>query len=187
MPGYWENRYRECLSSGRNYDAYDSWDRDAYADETAKLKAEVSVLTGGRRFGLVLDYGCGRGRFSDMWECYLGVDIIPELIYENKKAYPLKRWHVLDPGHAPSADLIFCCTVLQYVKADDIAPLLRRFSGAAGNLIVIESVGPANPAITFRHDLDALFPACGWKTKAKRAFSSREDYVLMWAVRGAEA
>jgi len=57
----------------------------------------------------ILDFGCGNGRFSEIFEKerYFGVDFSSSLIHLAKKRYPQKKFFLIDGLHLPFKDEFF--------------------------------------------------------------------------------
>ena len=62
----------------------------------------------------VLDYGCGVGRLSELFnpELYTGIDISPEMLKIARKTHP--EYTFLDLGEIPETDIFFTANVLQH-------------------------------------------------------------------------
>jgi SAM-dependent methyltransferase len=85
----------------------------------------------------VLDAACGDMNWASRvkWpERYIGCDIVPELITENRRKYPEGEFQVLDITQSllPKVDLIFARDVLVHFSNADVQRALRniRASGA---------------------------------------------------------
>lgn len=84
----------------------------------------------------VLDYGCGDWQFSSLIEwnkyvsSYIGVDIVPNVINENKKNFTNKHIEfnlVNDNWTFPNVDLIICKDVLHHLSNTIVTRLLDNF------------------------------------------------------------
>ena len=84
----------------------------------------------------VLDYGCGDWQFSSLIEwnkyisSYIGVDVVPNVINENKKKFTNKHIEfqlVNENWKFPTVDLIICKDVLQHLSNTIVTKLLENF------------------------------------------------------------
>ena len=109
------------------------------ATETLRAHlAELCRFLGIRRLA---DVGCGdlnwMGQISEMFDLYLGLDVVPELIAANEQAFGARRGHffaVRDPSldDLPEIDAILCRDLLTHLPNDQISAVLTkvRESGA---------------------------------------------------------
>lgn len=145
MENYWKYRYDRDKKIDRLFCEKKGVDEK----ELSKLRKgrwdEFDEFVGGLKFTPVLDFGCGLG-FMSMYfgsQHYIGVDVIPELIQENRKRY---QNHIF--VHAPermyihhSYDLIFCRGVLQHFTNKMLKFYLEQFEKHCKNLIVFSPRG----------------------------------------------
>lgn len=64
----------------------------------------------------VLDAGCGYGRFSSIFENYLGVDFSPDFINEAKRLFPHKNFEVQDLRKLPYLNKEFDVALVVSIK-----------------------------------------------------------------------
>jgi SAM-dependent methyltransferase len=80
----------------------------------------------------VVDFGCGDWQFSRLidWQCdYLGVDIVPDVIEQNRARFDARnvRFEVCNDAAAlPSADLLLVKDVLQHWDTASITDFVRN-------------------------------------------------------------
>jgi len=91
----------------------------------------------------MLDIPCGDLTWMPLvWESYdfryIGADIVPPLIENNKKKYPDQEFMVLDAVQdtLPEVDLIFCRDALQHLKEADIIKALDNFSNSKAKFLL---------------------------------------------------
>jgi SAM-dependent methyltransferase len=75
-----------------------------------------------------LDYGCGIGRYADMFRDYEGQDITGELIDLAKQNHPDKKFVLVDdpsPQFENGPELFFTSTVLQHCDLTVVAEILH--------------------------------------------------------------
>jgi SAM-dependent methyltransferase len=122
---YWFDRWDEAKAKGLPYTWFTSWDnyRSVQCDNVAFVKELV------RRLGAnsVLDFGCGYAEYNEVCEDYTGVDIIPELINENKEKYHTKNFDIL-PCAFKDYDLIFSIAVMHYLDYHDFNRYVSLFA-----------------------------------------------------------
>lgn len=102
--------------------------------------------------GSVLDYGCGRGEWSDLLRATFtgsiihGVDISETAIGKAAREHPAGRFRVFDGMRAPYADgsfdLVFTYHVLEHVlDLDDVVADMTRLVRPGGYLCIIFPCG----------------------------------------------
>jgi SAM-dependent methyltransferase len=116
--GDFEGMYRDCD---------DPWECQKNVSE---LRRDVSLmlLLHERRFGRILDIGCGLGAFTERLRVangettsILGVDVSSTAVRRAREQYPLCRFEVLDvtrdslPGSTQAWDLILVSELIWYV------------------------------------------------------------------------
>lgn len=181
---YWINRFH----SGINYDTMIGWDEATRDDEAKKIYDHFKEVFKDLKYNKVLDYGCGLGRFSKLFDCqYIGTDIVSEVIEKNKKEMPDKEWiKMYDYQESDLEDLIFLCTVFQYFDDEEAVLSLSSEFYNAKNIVIIESLA-SKDAVLRAHEhnrqpekLKELIKTTGWKIKKESYFTSRENYYLVW-------
>ncbi len=122
---YWFDRWEEARVKGLPYTWFTSWDNynSVQRDNIASVKELVNKL-GAKS---VLDFGCGYAEYNEVCENYTGVDIIPELINENKEKYPNKNFDIL-PCSFKDYDLIFAVAVMHYLDYHDFNRYVSLFA-----------------------------------------------------------
>ncbi len=95
----------------------------------------------------ILDFGCGVGSFSSMFEPanYMGIDKSPERVYYAKKQYPEYTFNILDGCHMPvpdqSIDYVLIISVLHHIPTTELPLYLREFQRILkhnGKVLVLE-------------------------------------------------
>lgn len=125
---YWENRAEQ-------------WDVQAEGDKVKKVK--LRNIIDGLKFKSVLDVGCGNGRFVDYFKGkeYLGFDISEKLVDICSEKYPDKEFRVSPVEGLITVDkhdLVFCYTVLQHVKPENLKAAVDSLKRAGKQLLLIE-------------------------------------------------
>ena len=144
---YWENRA-------------ESWNIQAGIDkvEEKKLKEILKEI----EFNDVLDVGCGNGRFVDYFKDkdYSGFDISKSLVKICEEKYPDNKFFVsaVEDLDVKDFDLVFCYTVLEHVKPENMEAATTALKKAGKKLLLIEPK-PSNPFgdYCFDHDYSKYF------------------------------
>jgi SAM-dependent methyltransferase len=102
-------------------------------DATAAVRRDLPELLNTVGARTLLDVGCGDQVWIagvDLRQRYVGVDIVPEMIEENKRHYPERQYFCLDAVTAdlPDADTVLCREVLFHLSLDDGMALLRNLA-----------------------------------------------------------
>ena len=125
-------------AKGGNFDTMICWNAVQYLAEKTEVSNEIRAFLAELNVGSVLDFGCGCGRFCDLFNpaAYLGTDVIPELMEKNRKDRPDKHWMDLPskPLTVINYDLIFCFTVLQHLPEKEFLMRLANFREVGKNL-----------------------------------------------------
>jgi len=193
----WIERWIESKTTGINYDAMSGWSKEDYEDETRILKSIIREFLqfDSEKYRDVIDFGCGLGRFCDMFEGYIGVDIIPEMIEENKIKYPDCRWlYIKENEYLPyyKYDLVFCFTSIQHLSDDELITFLDNCIGTR-NIFIGESIptdydklgeGEYNRSSRY---IELILKAYGYEIKKTGTLKSREEYYFIWANLGAKS
>ena len=181
---YWEERYKQVQAKGGNFDAMICWNEVQYLAEKMKITSEIKAFLTELKVTSVLDFGCGCGRFCDLFNpaAYTGADIIPELIKKNREEHPDKDWDYMsvDPLKL-KYDLIFCFTVLQHLPEEEFLMRLANFREIGKNLFVGESMGVANN-VTWRREMIKVLQDNGYEIKKQTIVHLQENYHFIWAV-----
>lgn len=94
----------------------------------------------------LLDIPCGDYHWGAkmIWPHeYIGADIVPEIIKENKKQFPQKDWRVLDAtkDELPKVDLILCRDMLGHFSNYEVRLALKNFR-ASGSTYLLATTFP---------------------------------------------
>jgi len=182
--GYWQERYKQVKAKGGNFDAMICWNAVQYLAEKMQITNKIKAFLEGLQVGSVLDFGCGCGRFCDLFNpaTYTGADVIPELIKKNKEEHPKKDWEDLSGELLKlKYDLIFCFTVLQHLPEEEFQMRLKNFREIGKNLFVGESMGVANN-VTWRRPMIKVLQDNGYEIKKQEIQHLQENYHFIWAV-----
>lgn len=111
---FWKKRIDDSKRSREHYSVYvvdeNKW---KYINDTHReiLSRECK--------GKVLDAGCGYGRWSELFEDYVGVDFSPDFIAEAQRKYPNKTFVQADLKALPFADkefdTAFCVSIKKMI------------------------------------------------------------------------
>lgn len=128
---YWEERAKKSGAAAVGFDAKNKMAQNArYHDRRIFLNAYLDKV------GFTLDYGCGIGRYSDLFDPtrYLGADITMGLISLALKENPKHSYmHLSDPWISdwnlkiPAVTQIFTATVLQHNSDEVIQKIFDCF------------------------------------------------------------
>lgn len=146
---FWKDRIADSKRGGRyeNYSVYIANPRHwAHIEEIHNGLLGKLIPADAK----VLDGGCAYGRFSPLFDNYVGIDFSPDFIEEAKKKYPNKDFRVADLKDLPFKDQEFDFAVLGSIKAMIIGNLgqeewdimeneLRR---VARKVIILEYTDP---------------------------------------------
>lgn len=132
--------------------------------QTEKLRTELPLLL--RRLGCktLLDLPCGDFWWMNLADLdgieYIGGDIVPELIAENRQRFarPGRRFEVLDlaSNPLPRADVVFCRDCLVHLSYEFIDKALANLH-RSGATYLVTTTYPATPA-----NMD--IPSGHWRT-----------------------
>lgn len=126
--------------------------KNLYIDSLQKMAIQKAL--GERKKKVIIDFGCGSGRFSDLLShrCnfLLGVEITPDMleIAKTESNNPNTGFVLYDGLNFPikeqGADLLVSVNVLQYITDDDelenVLREIRRCLRSGGELLCIEQV-----------------------------------------------
>jgi len=181
--GYWESRYEKM--GGKRTVGKSSWDDKTYQEVLDQFNSGVlDAMMGGRRWGRILDFGCGIGRWRPGLErrcgLYCGTDIIEEVLQDGC----MLMTDNLIPYPEGYFGLIFSCMVLQHVVDDELmADYVRQFKALlepGGSVFLVENTsGPDNNYMRKRSAKDYIdiFSEGGLPLKKVGAF--KEHSVLV--------
>lgn len=145
MNNYWQYRYERDKKINRLFCEKKGVDEKELEKLCKSRWAEFDEFVGSEKFKSVLDFGCGLGFMCRYFGInkYVGVDVVPELIRENRKRY----WNYIFI-HIPERmelkqnyDLIFCRGVLQHFDNELLQYYLREFKEHCNNLIIFSPRG----------------------------------------------
>lgn len=115
--------------------------------QTRKIRKEIPLLLNILDVRSMLDIPCGdfywMSRIKELDKIsYVGADIVPELIYANRKLYH-HQFRVLDAatGHLPKVDMIFCRDMLGHLSNLDVKAVLKNFR-ASGSTYLLSTTFP---------------------------------------------
>lgn len=115
--------------------------------QTRKIRKEIPLLLNMIDARSILDIPCGDyywwSRIKGIENLlYIGADIVPELIYANRKLYP-QQFRVLDAATSklPKVDVIFCRDMLGHLSNADVKRVLKNFR-ASGSTYLLSTTFP---------------------------------------------
>lgn len=168
-----------------------SGSKNAYIDLVQKTALDRHFPIG--RKDVVLDFGCGVGRFTDWLEAraaaVIGIDAVSEMIDAARRLHPNSkcRWMTYSDERLPlndsAVDRILSVWVLQHVLDDiRLSELVSEFARVlkpGGAVAIIEQVAPTNRRSTAGyieqrnlHDYDRAFRAAGFEVEFSQAIRS---------------
>lgn len=145
---YWDNRYSKV--GGKKTVGKKDWSEDQYFkfinQHTESLKLCLELYC---KRGLVLDFGCGIGRWvsllDEVFDDYVGIDITEQAIVESKRIYSDKKFlHINEDFKIDICpQTIWTNVVLQHIIDDDLLQhniaQFYRFIDDNGTVIITES------------------------------------------------
>lgn len=112
---------------------------------TAWLRPQIVELFRFLGVKRLIDAGCGdlnwMGLISEMFDFYLGLDLVPELIAEVEKRYATRPGHFfalrdIAIDDLPPADAIFCRDVLTHFPSAEVKAALSRFKASGATYLI---------------------------------------------------
>jgi SAM-dependent methyltransferase len=102
----------------------------------------------------LLDVGCGDMkwmRMVDLGVDYIGVDVVPDLIEENRRLYRNRQFLVADAtkDRLPSADVVLCRQCLIHLSNRQVGMVLRNLKNTRAKYLLATTF----PAITNNADI----------------------------------
>lgn len=102
-------------------------------DATAIVRRSLPGLLETVGCQTLLDVGCGDQSWISalrLKQKYIGIDIVPELIEENRRLFPEREYHCLDAvtDDLPEADTVLCREVLFHLGLADGHSLIRNLA-----------------------------------------------------------
>jgi SAM-dependent methyltransferase len=150
---YWENRYRQGLTSG-----------DGSYGRLALFKAEIlNDFVSRNSIGTILELGCGDGNQLSLanYPQYVGIDVGPTAVELCRKRFvhdPAKTFAVCDPatlrdGEVPfRAELSLSLDVIYHLVEDKVyEAYMRLLFDAAERFVIIYSSNDEEAKSAFRH------------------------------------
>lgn len=176
MNEFWQKRWDHCKSTGDNYASGIKTLGDIYLKEIADVKKRILEFleVKDNHYKSVLDFGCGTGSYNNLFKArYLGVDIIKEMIEQNRKKYKKKSFKCIKNKFKTHNrfDLIYCITVLQHLDDILLFYYLKLFKKICKELLIIEVSNESNNFIYHRPNLDETLIKLGYKL-IKKDFSN---------------
>ncbi len=112
--------------------------------QTEIIRKEIPILLNEMNFKSLLDMPCGDFNWLNKIELnvdkYIGGDIVPELIIQNKKKYEnnIRTFKVLDitRSRLPKVDVILCRDCLDHLSYKDIFKALKNFKNSNSKYIL---------------------------------------------------
>lgn len=106
--------------------------------QTDVIRRELPLLLKRRNIWSILDIPCGDFNWMQHVDLsmvrYIGADIVPDIIKDNKRKFPTKDFRVLDitKDKLPEVDAIFCRDLLGHFSNENVERALEvvRASGA---------------------------------------------------------
>lgn len=102
--------------------------------------------------GRVLDAGCGYGRWSELFDNYVGVDFSPDFIEIARKKYPNKEFVIADLKDLPfkdgEFDYAFCVSIRHMIignLGEEVwAKMESELKRVAKTVLLLEYTNPEN-------------------------------------------
>jgi len=151
---YWENRYQ---AQGERTVAFCGFKEAEFLQNKTRLQRWMEEELGNEFAGkMVLDFGCGVGRFSEVIErcggIVFGFDIVRWALSRCQMKFPWTRLAQYDGERLPikseSLEVIFSWTVLQHIPPSQISFVTSdfyRILRSGGKVIALENVTPNLP------------------------------------------
>ena len=121
--------YRENLFKGKESKSGPG----SNLEQTAEIRKALQLSFINADFQSILDAPCGDCHWiQDIWHhipMYVGADIVPEMIFKNRKKYPKKEFRILDitSDPLPKTDLMLCRDCLVHMSFDEIIAFFNNF------------------------------------------------------------
>jgi 2-polyprenyl-3-methyl-5-hydroxy-6-metoxy-1,4-benzoquinol methylase len=139
---FWLDYY---ATVARNGAAWLDYSNERVQSQTFALTLEAAGPIRGRS---CLDVGCGRGTFAAVLAALgaasvTGLDLVPEMIANNRRTYPQMRWatgtlaDLAASDELDTFDLVFFIEVLQYVPLESTLRLAWAHLRPGGRLIAV--------------------------------------------------
>lgn len=121
--GVWQNGMTDQPLSGRG----------SSLEATAPLRNNLQITLDGLGARTLLDIGCGDLTWINelqLRQDYIGIDIVPEVIEQNRAKAPTSEFHCLDAtvDNLPAADTVLCREVLFHLSFSDGRKLIENIS-----------------------------------------------------------
>lgn len=144
---FWKDRITHAKKTKEHFSVYIT--KDEHWNHINEVHREILLK---ECSGKVLDAGCGYGRWSELFDNYVGVDFSPDFIEEARKKYLDKSFKVADlkklPFKAKEFDVAFCVSIKQMVRANlgdtEWEMMLKELKRVAKKVLILEYEDP-NP------------------------------------------
>ena len=136
----------------------------------------------GYKMGSVLDYGCGWGAVSVLFnDGYIGVDIVPQAIEIARKEFPKKTFRLLEIGKLsiPQKDWAIALSVFTHALKSDVQDCLKDIHGNLrdGGTAIVDILEGHGGDIHFRYwekeDFEKELKRAGFNIK--RSFKKKRQ------------
>lgn len=177
---YWRGRYEDTQASGSSYSTMICWDEKRVQEETEKLAPYIMNVIGVS--DAVLDYGCGFGRFSYLFEksSYIGIDILPEVIEQCRKLNPERTFELPEDAQLEKRKFDFCLlfTALQHMDPEEKKSFLSEARKNCSSILIVDTSKEQNSTNFFftQQQLSELYAQTGWKVRLSYRVIIGEDY-----------
>jgi SAM-dependent methyltransferase len=161
-------------------------------DFTASYRTALENFLRANDIKSVIDIGCGDWQFSRLidWHgaSYLGYDVVPTLIQENKRRFEQGNVRFLDMpkdySEIDTADLALCKDVLQHLSLAHAERLLSALEHRAKYVLITNCVHPASNLNIAIGDggwrpLDISLPPFSRRSVNLTAFHSKKAQLLV--------
>lgn len=132
---YWSNRAKKQGASTVGFSGH------TLIQQEKEYQQKIDfVMSHIEREKKTVEYGCGIGRWSDVFECYVGMDITPELIQiaQSKKQ---NKFHLLSKPYLQESDFQVLNTELREMEYLFFSTVLQHNNDASVNVILHSLAG----------------------------------------------
>lgn len=115
-------------------------------EATSRLQYKLRDFFSREHTQSLLDIPCGDfnwGKLVDWPPTYIGADIVPEIIEQNRAKYPGRTFYVLDAtkDELPEVEVIFCRDMLGHFSNRDVQLAIKNFR-ASGSKYLLSTTFP---------------------------------------------